>query len=236
MLILLDALVADDWPSDKKAPAEKLMTDGCGFINRAGMTAIAKGLSRSDDEVTIPSGVQGRIGGSKGFWILEPHDSSNEPKIWIRDSQKKIHYPYFDRSHLIFDLLATSGLSSEVPLTEQSVQNLFANGIPGQTLVTMMEDSLTDTIKPLLEWNDVVVLTNAINRAGNVAGTRAQRAAAARSRALGLSGRDWDDEKHEETIGEYIDVSLTTYTGRNSYSQGMCQFIIRCVYLRVTCY
>ncbi|PPR02365.1 hypothetical protein CVT24_011709 [Panaeolus cyanescens] len=215
-IFFIEDIVAADWPANKKAPAEKLMTDGCGLINRSALAAIARNLNRDG---IIPSGVQGRIGGSKGFWILHPHDSSEEPKIWIRESQKKIHYSSFDRSHLIFDLLATTSHSGEMHLTEQSILNMYANGIPEELLVKMMEESLSDVILPLLEWENPVILSDAISRLGNVAGTRAQRAAAARSRALGLSRREFGEEKHEETDGEYITVSSTSYTGRNMYSK-----------------
>ena len=75
----------------------------------------------------VPIALQGRIFGSKGVWILHPSDHSidSPPRIWIRDSQRKInlvdpsllHYgcpqdPDVLRdvhpAHFIFDLVARS--------------------------------------------------------------------------------------------------------------------------------
>ncbi|TFY58923.1 hypothetical protein EVG20_g7977, partial [Dentipellis fragilis] len=89
-----------------KTPTEKVMTDGCGFMNGAALIHIAQHLQLP----TRPTAVQGRIAGAKGVWLLHPTDrlSTEPPRIWIRDSQNKIKLPALDaldRAHLIFDLV-----------------------------------------------------------------------------------------------------------------------------------
>jgi hypothetical protein len=57
-------------------------TDRCGLINHKALITIVR-LFNYD---SLPAGVQGRIDGSKCFWILHPTDDSDVLKIWIRDS------------------------------------------------------------------------------------------------------------------------------------------------------
>lgn len=194
------------------------MTDGCGFLNHAALHSIVKYLGYE----SLPAGVQGRIDGSKGFWILHPTDQSTQPKIWIRESQNKIKNSSFDRAHTIFDLLEPSRPSASIALTAQSITNVFANGIPASTLIRMMEDGLENEIGPLLEWDKpyaMVFLWAAINKLGNVSGSRTQRISTAMNRAMGLQGRDWGQDGISSDVVETAD-DAPTYTGRNKHSGG----------------
>lgn len=195
------------------------MTDGCGFLNHAALHAIVKYL----DYESLPAGVQGRIDGSKGFWVLHPTDQSTEPKIWIRTSQDKIRNSSFDRAHRVFDLLGPSRPSAPIALTSQSIINVFSNGIPDTTLERMLEEGLEKEIGPLLEWKKpyaMVFLWDAINKLGNISGSRTQRLSTAFNRALGLQGRDWGHDSVSSDIVDIpaIDEPAATYTGRNKYS------------------
>lgn len=198
------------------------MTDGCGFLNHAALLKIVKSFRYEN----LPAGVQGRIDGSKGFWILHPHDNSDEPKIWIRTSQNKIQNRSFDRAHRIFDLLCPSRPSAPAALSQQSIINLFANDVPQETLIRLMEEGLEKVIAPLLEWEGryaMPLLWDAINKCGGISGSRTQRLAASLNRVLGLKGRDWGDESVEmdDAKQESEDDFLATYTGRNPYSGGV---------------
>lgn len=199
------------------------MTDGCGFMNHAAFHDIVKYLAYE----SIPAAVQGRIDGSKGLWILHPTDQSAEPKIWIRTSQNKIKNRSFDRAHRIFDLVGPSRPSASIALTSQSIVNLFSNGISEETLVHLMEEGLEREIAPLLEWvkpHAMLFLWDAINKLGNISGSRTQRLSSSLSRALGFEGRDWGRAEVSGDIDDVItpfeDVQAATYTGRNSYSGG----------------
>lgn len=196
------------------------MTDGCGFINHTALYRIVKYMGYE----SMPAGIQGRIDGSKGFWILHPTDSSMEPKIWIRNSQNKIKNRSFDRAHRILDLLGPSRPSPSIALTQQSIVNVFANGIPPQTLVRLMEEGLEKEVAPLLDWDrphTAIFLWDAINKCGNVTGSRTQRLATALNRALGLKGRDWATEESEtdaEDDDDEQDAAASASIGRNKYS------------------
>ena len=84
-------LKADFWCSPdapvedpRKIPAEKIYTDGCGFMNGVALKTIKDTLGLNQ----VPCAVQGRIFGSKGVWMLHPDhtdfDSGDCPRIWIR--------------------------------------------------------------------------------------------------------------------------------------------------------
>lgn len=211
------------------------MTDGCGLINHKALVTIV----RSFNYASLPAGVQGRIDGSKGFWILHPTDDSDVPKIWIRDSQNKIKNSGFDRAHRIFDLLGPSRPSSSIALSAQSIVNLFSNGIPDSVLIHLMEQGLMDEISPLLEWNKphaMIFLWDAVNKCGNVSGSRTQRLSTSLNRALGLKGRDWgrDSDREREDSDEDSktdETPFSTFTGRNKYSGGSCVLLIHAHFL-----
>lgn len=203
------------------------MTDGCGLINHKALVTIVRSFSYD----SLPAGIQGRIDGAKGFWILHPTDDSDVPKIWIRDSQNKIKNTRFDRAHLIFDLLAPSRPSSSITLSAQSIVNIFSNGIPNTVLIHLMEQGLLNEISPLLEWNKphaMVFLWDAVNKCGKVSGTRTERLASSLNRVLGLKGRDWGRDEHSEREdwddeGELRvdEMPFATFTGRNVHSGGI---------------
>ncbi|KAF5383489.1 hypothetical protein D9757_006099 [Collybiopsis confluens] len=215
----IDDIIASDC-LEKKPPAHKVLTDGCGFINQAALKAITESLNYP----SRPTAVQGRIAGSKGLWTLHPFDTSDIPQIWIRDSQRKIIYPGFDRNqrhhlqkaesefdlchghyttldraHCIFDLLhatlpaPTSG--STVSISKQSILNLWANGVEETIFKDLMKEGLEAIIKPFFQWDSgptaMPALWDAINKTGKVSYIRTSRLAAGRARALGLAGRSY---------------------------------------------
>ncbi|KAJ6479270.1 RNA dependent RNA polymerase-domain-containing protein [Mycena vitilis] len=187
-------IYAEGWTTAEKPPAEKIMTDGCGFINRSGLLSITKRLGYA----SLPSAVQGRIGGAKGLWTLHLSDEDDEPKIWIRDSQLKIKLRGDHRVHRIFDLLRASHPSqteSRERLSEQSILCLSSNGIPQEMLVSLLLKGLEQTVKPLLNWNPdaMALLWRTISASGNVSGSRLQRIAGSKSRVLGFRDREPDE-------------------------------------------
>jgi hypothetical protein len=223
LIRLVEKIDAEGWPSGEKAPAEKIMTDGCGLINAAAAKAITKRMGYS----TRPTAFQGRIFGGKGLWLIHPTDDDPEPKIWIRASQAKITYVYpLDRAHRIFDLLSVSQPAAPINLSRQSIVNLANNGVPDEVLKRFMVDGLTDEVKPLMKWggpNAMIALWNAINKLGNVSGTRLQRSTAGLSQALGLTNREWGhvdvgSVDGDATRQELLEDAKPVYTGRTEYS------------------
>lgn len=177
-----------------------------------------------------PAGIQGRLAGSKGLWILHPTDTDPEPKIWIRKSQAKIVYRFpLDRAHRIFDLVATSNFSPSINLKQQSIINVWHNGVSSELLSAMMEQGLKEEVEPLMKWHgdySMECLWNSLNQLGGVSRSRLQRVTAGLSRVLGLQGRDWghediDLDEHGNAKQDLIDELATpAYTGRNEHSGG----------------
>jgi len=196
------------------------MTDGCGLINHAALQSIVQTVGYD----SIPAGIQGRIDGSKGFFILHPTDTSSEPKIWIRDSQNKIKNEKSDRAHRILDLLCASQPSPPAALTQQSILNLFANGVNAELLVRLMEQGLEEEVAPLLHWDKphaTLFLHEAVSKCGGISGVRAQRIAYSLNRVLGFTGRDWHDDDGLSDEDDDDDDQGDGYTGRNLYSGGL---------------
>lgn len=191
-------------------------------------------VSRSRTKVRRPDGVikaeltapsTGRIAGSKGLWILDPNDESPEPTIWIRDSQRKIHFrrQQLIKHHRIFDLLAVSMPSSSLNLSAQSIIILANNGVPARVFCALQEEGLKDVIRPLMDWNRPqasAYLWDAVNNVGNVTRSRLQRLAAGASRALGFEKRSYNEADKTDDGDTDMDLRDLPHTGRNAFSGG----------------
>ena len=185
------------------------LTDGCGFINGAALTLIARRLGLP----SRPTAVQGRVAGSKGLWILHGEDRSptEPPRIWIRDSQRKIKLPSLKAgsAHVIFDLVAQSTRIT-VPnhLNYQLIINLAENGVDSEVFQELMRDGLADVFKSLTQWDGpgaMPLLWNTVNIMGSVTRTRLQKIAHGLARAIGLANRfemDREDEDDDDDSDE----------------------------------
>ncbi|TBU58167.1 RNA dependent RNA polymerase-domain-containing protein [Dichomitus squalens] len=224
-----EAVLNDD--QDWKPPPECILTDGCGWMNGAALSALAKQIGLEER----PTAVQGRFGGAKGLWILHPREQSSNgaPKIWIRDSQVKVKLDLnnLHPAHTIFDLLAPPRVTLPSRLSKLTVLNLAYNGVPKETFVELMKDTIEEEVKPLTQWTGpkaMFLLWKAVERVGGVSMKRALQHALGTSRALGLIGRsmqdlvDRDDEPPEaleqlatETSdlgGDVSEETISTYT------------------------
>ncbi|KAF9236846.1 RNA dependent RNA polymerase-domain-containing protein [Melanogaster broomeanus] len=202
-----------DWTG--KAPAEKVLTDGCGWINGAALTQIMRIMKYA----SRPTAVQGRVGGSKGMWLLHPDPpeqvADGPAKIWIRDSQTKIKLGKLDqlgRSQRIFDLLAPSRVTGPSRLSAQLLINLSHNGVPHRVLKELMALGLQDEIDQLVDWDQphsMVAVWKAVERAGHVIMGRVRRQLAGQARALGLGQlRPQDDRVGDDD--EEVDENEAT--------------------------
>ncbi|THH18623.1 hypothetical protein EW146_g2394 [Bondarzewia mesenterica] len=216
-IIFIPDIYAPHDHTQEKVPAEKVMTDGCGWMNRAALILIAQRLCLS----SRPSAVQGRVAGSKGMWTLHPtdHGSTAPPRIWIRDSQRKIELPTLsERAYVIFDLLAVARLTSPGHLSSQLILNMWHNGVPDEVFQRLLEKGLEEEVSPLMQWacpEAMPLLWSAVNKAGSVSGARMQRLAGASSRALGLGPRfereaDADDEPEGVDAESAFDYAANT--------------------------
>lgn len=193
------------------------LTDGCGFINGAALTLIARRLGLS----SRPTAVQARVAGAKGLWILHGEDRSptEPPRIWIRDSQRKIKLPSLEAgsAHVIFDLVSQSTrITVPAHLNSQTITNLAENGVDSEVFQELMRAGLTEVFASLTQWDGpgaMPLLWNTINNMGRVTRTRLQKIAHGFSRAIGLANRfemdrEDDDNDSEEDPSDSSDKSL----------------------------
>lgn len=204
-----DDIYADGCDPTKKAPSHQVMTDGCGRINATALIAIARKFCFD----ALPAAVQGRIGGSKGLWILHPTDRSPEPKIWIRSSQLKINLlpTSTHKVHRTLDFLAASKPTPWCFLSSQPLLNLSHGQVPHDTLRQLMRSAVDLELAPFMDWtrpNAMIALCDAVGKSGGLASTRIQRQARCESRALGYRDREFNedldgvDEREQADEGE----------------------------------
>ncbi|KAG8219296.1 RNA dependent RNA polymerase-domain-containing protein [Butyriboletus roseoflavus] len=219
-----------DW--EGKAPAEKVLTDGCGLINGAALTRIMRLMKYS----IRPTAVQGRIGGSKGMWVLHPDPLQQIPDgpatIWIRPSQTKIKLgktSELGRAQRTFDLLAPSRVTHPSRLSSQTLINLCHNGINPQVLKDLMALGLREEIQSFIDWTQpqsMVMVWKAVERAGSIVVSRLRRLLTGQARALGLGqlipiddqGRedeegDGDGDPDYHQAGPLVDASHKRFSG-----------------------
>lgn len=160
--------------------------------------------------------MQARVAGAKGLWILHHEDRSptEPPRIWIRDSQRKIKLPSLEAgsAHVIFDLVSQSTRIT-VPghLNSQTVTNLAENGVHPEVFQELMHAGLTEVFSSLTQWDGpgaMPLLWNTINNMGRVTRTRLQRIAQGLSRAIGLANRFEMDREGDDDDDEEEDPSL----------------------------
>lgn len=227
-----------DWGGGK-APAEKTYTDGCGWMNGAGLTQIMRRMGYS----SRPTAVQGRIGGAKGMWMLHPDPeeqvADGRCKIWIRRSQNKISLAKpLPESQRMFELLAPSRVTGPCQLSAQTLVNLTHNKVPHEVIKKLMAHGLHEEVKELIDWGrpeSMLRVWRAVEKAGHVVISRIQRRTAGEARALGIGRlRPWDNQEQqdedegevdkmemdedEEQVYELGKVPMQKFVGRTPFS------------------
>jgi RNA-dependent RNA polymerase len=179
----------------------ELIADGCGFMNRKALDLIAQYCGQSE----LCCAVQGRLGGSKGVWLLHPDHQlpdDSPPKVWIRGSQKKIthdtsgHDGGMSRAYYIFDFVAPARLVFPSRLNKQTIVNLSSNGVPTSVFAELLEAAVQQDFEDLTIWEgeeSMEFLLSNVMRIGGVSGTRAARKAGTMARIQGLRGREIED-------------------------------------------
>ncbi|KAG2075104.1 hypothetical protein BDR04DRAFT_1091949 [Suillus decipiens] len=218
---------AGNW-GEGEHPVEIIMTDGCGFISGAALTAIMRVIQYPNR----PTAVQGRIAGAKGMWVLHPDPeyqvADGPPKIWIRNSQNKINcgpLHKVDAAHRIFDLLAPSRVTGPSRLSRDTLVNLTHNNVPTGILKELMADGLHNEMRQLTEWNgpnSMLVVWRAVERAGRVAICRLRRRIVGQARAFGLGqlrpNEELGDEIDDDDIASDQPLAASDPRSRNLHS------------------
>ena len=179
----------------------ELIADGCGFMNRTALDLVAQHSGSG-----FFCAVQGRLGGSKGVWLLHPDhqlQDDSPPRAWIRDSQKKITHDCSSgpddgrsRAYFILDLVAPARLVFPTKLNKQVIINLSSNGVPTPVFASMLEAAVEKDFEDLTTWEGeeaMEFLLSNVSRLGSVSGIRSGRRAGTMARIMGLRGREMED-------------------------------------------
>ena len=188
--------------TDIRPRGGELIADGCGFMNRNALDLVTRQAGWPE----FCCAVQGRLGGSKGVWLLHPDHQlpdDSPPRVWIRDSQKKITHDYLSRlddgrtrAYFIFDLLAPTRLVFPSKLNKQVIINLSSNGVPTPVFTEMLEDAVQKDFQDLTTWEGeeaMEFLLSNVMRLGGVSAMRAVRKVGTMARVQGLRGREMED-------------------------------------------
>ncbi|KAF8342289.1 RNA dependent RNA polymerase-domain-containing protein [Cantharellus anzutake] len=198
---------------EEKTPSHLIFTDGCGFMNRA----LANIIRQRCNLVTIPVVVQGRFGGTKGLYLLHPDPSFNstdEPMLWFRDSQKKIHNrpeTPCDVSQFALDLLQPARLGLPARLSKEVLSCLSYGGVKTAALNSLYCNGLHTEYKKLADWEGdlaMLKLWDAVCETEHIIRMRARREALGAARAFGLGVEKGSDaevpdvDEDENTAGQ----------------------------------
>lgn len=211
-----------DGRTDIRPRNGELIADGCGFMNRTALELVTQYAGQSE----FCCAAQGRLGGSKGVWLLHPYPEhqlpdGGPPRVWIRDSQKKIthdaprHTDGRSRAYFIFDFVAPPRLSFPSRLNRQTIVNLSSNGVPTSVFTGLLEAAVQQDFEDLTVWEGeeaMEFLLSNVMRIGGVSGARAARKAGSMARILGLRGREMEDIPLSQVsdIGLMEDLELET--------------------------
>ncbi|KAI0075924.1 hypothetical protein K474DRAFT_1663689 [Panus rudis PR-1116 ss-1] len=169
-------------------PGVMQMTDGCGLANLATFRIIQSKLGWKD----TPTAVQCRVNGAKGLLLLHPdycYNPKEEPEIWIRPSQTKIHYDNpAEPAYYIIDVLRSSHLSTPARLSEETIINLAENGVSTAVFEGLLKTAVQERVGKLLTWGEsdgLFSLWINVAREGAVLSARMTRHHAGIARAMG---------------------------------------------------
>ncbi|KAJ3541918.1 hypothetical protein NMY22_g3700 [Coprinellus aureogranulatus] len=182
------------------------MTDGAGSLNRT----LLRFVRHRYDWKERPSAIQVRVFGSKGLLVEDASDVTDKPAIRLTPSQQKIMYPdcEHDPSQLAVDILRKSHLKTSCRLSTEIIVNLAENGVGKQAFVQLLENSLKETIEPLLNWECEAALMKIwqiVERRGGVIASRRAREQPGLARVNGWSERDVEENRDEIDRGEQLD-------------------------------
>lgn len=139
----------------------------------------------------------------------------SEPRVWIRDSQKKITHaqePNPDPAMLIVDVLRASHMNSPARLSPETIINLAENGVPREIFLELFKVSLNEALDELVAWalsenadNDGsstiasrLALWSSVARAGAVITSRIARMNSSSARAKGLVYEIYADDDNDD--------------------------------------
>ena len=150
---LKTSAIDDEGPNMKdKSP---VMNDGCARMSKAAVLDITEMLNLSQ----APCVFQGRIGGAKGVWMMDPlgerlSQHSREYWIEITDSQLKFEGHSVDKespdpAQMTFEVHSWAKTLISASLNFQLIPILLNRGVSQEVFTALLEDDLTDKVEKL---------------------------------------------------------------------------------------
>jgi hypothetical protein len=140
-------------------------TDGCSEISLGAMKEVAEILGYEE----TPSVIQGRIGGAKGTWYIEPTmEVSGRKWIKLRRSQTKYHV--IDKDHLCtLEVLHVSvPPKSPATLNSQFIRILIEGGVPVGIFLDMVKNHIENLKSQVVDCDDPHSLITWVTNISNV--------------------------------------------------------------------
>ncbi|TFK75829.1 hypothetical protein BDN72DRAFT_785862 [Pluteus cervinus] len=176
------------------------MTDGAGLINDAALLA----LHNNFHWPVYPTAIQIRFAGSKGMVSRHHSDRDKEPRIYLRNSQKKIQYPTtpsIDTAKSSIDVLRASNTHATCRLSVETIVNLAENGVPSSVFIDLLKQNGKALLTAFTKWDipdAMVELYKVVGREGRVMAARRARENIANARVLGYSNRSPEEDSDDE--------------------------------------
>ncbi|KAI7848485.1 RNA dependent RNA polymerase-domain-containing protein [Circinella umbellata] len=214
----------DDIYSDEAVGQEETcMTDGCGLISVSAMRKMM-GCEQTD---TLPCAVQGRIGGAKGIWIVDPElDFNSGDWIKIRQSQHKFktgvlqYNMEVDPLHYTFDLVKNSICIYPSSLNTQFIQCLSSGGVPTTVFVDLLNEYLQRLTTVVTENRNIRLLREWIGKTGCIMRSRWEMEDTEKDLWREQQSTDQDDYlegiMNEEDATDQNNNQITTYKAAES--------------------
>ena len=141
--------------SDIMSPTGQSMNDGCSICSPAVMRKVRDMLDLQE----TPSAVQGRVGGAKGVWFVDPSADPRSEDIWIQVNVSQLKYPYHDEdsdpatadwARLTLFVINYSKMPSSAVLNMQLVPILAERRVPFQAFKEVLETHLDTDLEELM--------------------------------------------------------------------------------------
>lgn len=135
------------------------MDDGCSLCSPAVMHMVRETFKLKE----TPTSVQGRLGGAKGIWTIDPSAEWDSDDIWIRINESQLKYePHeededdtspngADWARWTLDVLAYSKEPEPTTMNHQFVQIMEMQGVPFEPFKELLEEHLDEEFKEI--WN-----------------------------------------------------------------------------------
>lgn len=142
--------------SEHFSPAGKVMNDGCSVCSPKVMRMVREKL----DLAETPTAVQGRLGGAKGVWFVDPDADRYSEEIYIKINDSQLKYPFhkedkdvekYDWARMTLFVLNYSKEPVPTTLNLQLVPILSRQGVPFETFKELLETHLEEDLDELFQ-------------------------------------------------------------------------------------